>query len=173
MIKACALPEVALLRGYRVGGAYTDCYSTSIDGAVSHAEFVEAFYTTALFKSERFILKWAVNRPSSDFDARQLALGASDQFAAWYVEDRAENQLLLSDFREQTRSWLMVVPAQGCDPSTTLYFGSAVVPKRGPDGLPDNMGLLFRALMGFHKVYSHALLYAASRRLRRLHQHKS
>lgn len=43
---------------------------------------------------------------------------------------------------------------------TTLYFGSAVVPrKRGGMGWP------FTALLGFHKLYSRVLLGSAVRRL--------
>ncbi len=59
-----------------------------------------AFYTTGVFKLERRILKWAVARPSTDEQARQLAAGAIDAFfAAWRVERPHElPQLLLFDF---------------------------------------------------------------------------
>ena len=56
-ILPCPLPDGSLLSRYRLQqGAYTDCYSTEIAGSVSQAEFVEAFYTTWVFKLERAIL---------------------------------------------------------------------------------------------------------------------
>ena len=58
--------------------AYTDCYTADISGPVSHAQYVTAFYTTAVFKLERLILKWAVSRPSTDAQAEQMAAGAID-----------------------------------------------------------------------------------------------
>ena len=94
-IQPRSLPGDALLNTYRANGAYSDCYATDIDGAVSHKQFVTAFYTTALFKLERMILNWAVSRPSSDAQAGRLASGATDAFAAWHVEKRCENQLLI------------------------------------------------------------------------------
>jgi hypothetical protein len=44
---------------------------------------------------------------------------------------------------------------------TRLYFGSAVVPRKGQTGL----GGRYRALLGFHKRYSKILLRAARARL--------
>src|SRR4051812_28810807 len=95
------------------------------------AEFVEAFYTTAVFKLERLLLRVFAARPSTDGQAGKLARGELSSFAAWSVEGRAPDQLLLSDFSGRTRSWLMVSasdePGLAC---TRLYFGSAVVPVR-------------------------------------------
>ena len=104
----CPLPDDALLARYARTDAYTDCYRTEVTGAISFAEYVTAFYTSYLFKLERVILKFAVARPSSDADASRLAAGEADTFAAWYVEARSENEILLCDFRNRTRSWLMV-----------------------------------------------------------------
>lgn len=129
---------------------------------------MRAFYTTWIFKLERAILKWAVSRASTDLDAKRLAEGEIDRFSAWSVEDRNDNQLLMCDFQGRTRSWLMTLPAGDQDTATTgLYFGSAVVAQSNPSGAA-KMGLLFRALLGFHKIYSRILLHAAKTRL--LHQ---
>ncbi|MGH8482587.1 MAG: hypothetical protein ACRES8_09000 [Nevskiaceae bacterium] len=149
------------MRAYARDGHYTDCWATEIPAAVSHARYVEAFYTTWVFRLERWILAWAIARPSTDEQARQLAAGTLDRFAAWRVEGRADNQLLMRDeFTRRTRSWLMVEPlAAG---GTRLYFGSAVV--RKADG---RMGGNFSALLGFHRLYSRLLLHAARRRLER------
>lgn len=165
-IEACTLPEGALLGRYAESGAYTDCFSTEIAGAVSQAQYVTAFYTTFVFKLERVILRLALSMPSTDAEARQLADGSLHAFAAWRVEDRSENQLLMSDFRDRTRSWLMLVPAAaGSGVRTRLYFGSAVVPVRDKKTGAPTMGPEFRLLLGFHKLYSRVLLHSARLRL--------
>ncbi len=163
-IKPSQLPDNALLNKYAQLGAYTDCYVTEVSGNVSHARYVSAFYTTCLFKLERFILKWAVSKPSSDSQAVLLANGETDSFAAWSVEDRCENQLLLCDFTGRTRSWLMVAPVDGEENNKTrLYFGSAVIRQQGSGNARDSSG--FSLLVGFHKIYSILLLYSARFRL--------
>ena len=161
--RSCPLPADALLNRYRAAGAYTDCYVAEVPRAVTHPEFVEAFYTTAVFKLERLLLRWFISRPSTDLQAGQLARGELDSFAAWSVEGRAPRQLLLSDLRGRTRSWLMVAPSGGAGSvGTRLYFGSAVVPVRDPRSGRTGLGPVFRALLGFHKVYSRVLLRAAA-----------
>jgi hypothetical protein len=162
------LPPGAFLEKYQHGEAYADCYVTQIARHVSQAEYVEAFYTTPLFKLERLLLAWLVSKPSTDAQASQLASGTVDSFAAWSVEERREDQLLMSDFQGRTRSWLMVVPVESeSAEGTRLYFGSAVVPARAArtgDPAP-GLGLTFRLLLGFHKLYSRALLFSAKSRL--------
>ena len=166
IVRPCALPEAALLRKYQDGRAYADCYVTEVGGPVSHSAFVEAFYTTALFKVERLILGWFAARPSSDIEARQLAEGSTGSFAAWRVEGRSADQLLLADFTGRTKSWLMVVPVGGpAEPRTRLYFGSAVVPRGNGRSGGREMGFAFHALLVFHKMYSRLLLQAARRLL--------
>ena len=166
-IEPCALPDAALLGRYAEAGAYTDCYATDVSGAVSLAQYVTAFYTTPLFKLERVILKLALQKPSTDAQAGQLAGGSINAFAAWRVEDRCENQLLMCDVFGSTRSWLMVAPVltEG-GVATRLYFGSAVVPKRNAKTGRRSLGLDFRLLLGFHKLYSVALLRSAESRLK-------
>tara|TARA_R110002096_G_scaffold97263_4_gene216700 strand:+ start:13282 stop:13782 length:501 start_codon:yes stop_codon:yes gene_type:complete len=158
-----SLPEHALLQKYRESGDYTDCYRTKIESPVSHREFVKAFYTTWLFRLERFILKWLLSKPSSDDEVQRLVNAQQDKFAAWTVEARAENQLLMCDFRGRTRSWFMT--ARDGD-ATFLYFGSAVIrASTSASGEPE-LGKSISLLMGFHKLYSRALLSAARVRLR-------
>ena len=165
-IQKHALPPDALLRKYVHEGAYTDCFATQVHRQVSLAEYVEAFYTTGVFKLERWILAWSVGKPSSDADARGLALGELGAFSAWSVEGRESDQLLMCDFIERTRSWLMVAPLPG-GAGTRLYFGSAVVPVRDRSGALQ-LGSAYASLMGFHELYSRILLRAASSRLERL-----
>jgi hypothetical protein len=167
-IRPCDLPAGSLLSRYSGSGAYADCYVTEIAGTVSHAEFVEAFYTSAVFKLERLVLRLLVSRPSTDAQARQLAQGELSSFAAWSVEGRAPNQLLLCDFAGRTRSWLMVSAAgSGESANTRLFFGSAVVPVRSKTTGQRSLGFAFRALLGFHTLYSRVLLGAARSRLSR------
>ncbi len=167
-IRSCELPADALLNRHSGGGAYADCYVTEIAKAVSHAEFVEAFYTTAVFKLERLILRLLVSRPSTDAEARQLAEGKRDSFAAWTVEARATDQILLAEFMGRTKSWLMVAAApDGGSRGTQLFFGSAVVPARSAGSGRDSIGFVFKSMLGFHKVYSRFLLKSAAARLSR------
>lgn len=161
----CPLPARALLARYRQQGAFTDCYAIDLDFACAHAQYVAAFYTTPLFKIERLLLKLAVSRPSTDAQAGQLAQGTSDRFAAWHVEERRDDQLLLCDLSGRTRSWLLTEPLAGG--WTRLYFGSAVVPAGHPDAHAKRIGPLSGGLLGFHRLYSRLLLGAAATRLRR------
>jgi hypothetical protein len=162
-VRPLPLPDGALLAVYRDQGAYTDCYAVDIGHAVTQAEFVRAFYTSRLFKLERFVLKWLVAKPSSDPDAAALATGERNAFAAWTVEGRTDDQLLMCDYQSRTRSWFMTAPIDRG--GTRLYFGSAVVPNR-PNGRPDRaFGWAFRWLLGFHKIYARGLLKAAAANL--------
>ena len=170
-IERCELPANALLRKYSIQGAYTDCYATEVARSISRAEYVEAFYTTGVFKLERLILDWLASRPSTDDQARQLAAGTRDTFAAWTVEDQTADQLLLREVSGRTRSWLMVIATGHGDHAgnTRLYFGSAVVPVVDSRTGKTTLGFNFRALLGFHTLYSRVLLHAARSRLLRRH----
>jgi hypothetical protein len=152
------LPPAALLARYLEQGVYTDCFVTTVPTCVSQARYVEAFYTSPLFKLERLFLALVVARPSTDGEARDLASGDLSKFAAWTVEARSADQILLCDFKSLTRSWLMSVQSAE---TTTLYFGTAVAPRKG-----DRVsGSIFRALAGFHQLYARALLRSAVSRL--------
>lgn len=165
IIQPCELPDGALLCHYQRDGAYADCYCSDMPRSVSQAEYVEAFYSTPVFKIERWLLAVLVSKPSTDSQAAELAAGRLDTFAAWRVEGRTPDQLLLSDFRGHTRSWLMSA-ARG-PASTRLYFGSAVVPPVNRTSGKKEMGFIFQTLLGFHKLYSRVLLRAARSRLER------
>ena len=163
-VRPTELPAQALLRRYLRDGHYADCYAVDLPVAVSQADFIEAFYTTPLFKLERAVLAAAAGKPSTYDEARALARGERDAFAAWTVEDRSDTQLLLADFMGRTRSWLMA-EADGHG-GACLHFGSAIVPKRDRDTGRTSIGTGFGLMLGFHKLYSRALLTAARNRLR-------
>ena len=161
-IQKCPVPVKTMLENYSYDGSYTDCYTTEVPGQVPLPEYTLAFYTTPLFQMERLILKLAVAKPSTDIQAGQLASGLRDHFAAWYVEDRTESEILMCDFRGHTRSWLMVAPVPIKElPRTRLYFGSAVVPIRNAKTGKPELGRVYQSLLGFHKIYSILLLYSA------------
>jgi hypothetical protein len=158
------LPQDALSRKDLERGAYTDCYTTDVALQVPHAQYVEAFYTSWAFKLERFVLKWLVAKPSTDEEARRLSRGELDNFAAWTVEQRAPDQVLLADFMGKTKSWLMVAPLS--EGQTRLYFGSVVNPVPRPTHRPST-GRTFGAMLAFHKRYSRVLLGAAAAKITR------
>ena len=169
-IRPCPLPGDALLRKYVDSGDYTDCFCVEIVEPTTQTEFVAAFYTTWIFKLERLILRVFFDKASSDADARRLAESAATSFAAWNVEARNDNQLLLSDYAGQTRSWLMTSPtAAESSGRTRLYFGSAIIKRKDKVRGEKSMGPVFRLLLGPHKLYSRVLLQAARSRLRRKH----
>lgn len=155
-----AVPDRSFLDGCRADGVFTDCYGLTVPGAVGLAALVEAFYTTRLFRLERAVLALALRRPSTDAQARQLAAGTVDTFAAWQVQARSDTEVLLR--AGPTRSWLAVAPSATDPGATQLRFGSAVLPAR-PGG---RLGVTFHALVGLHRLYSRLLLAAAARRLR-------
>jgi hypothetical protein len=165
-IKKCKAPENTMLARYSIVGSYTDCYVVEIPKCISIDKYIFAFYTTFLFKVERLILKWIVSKHSTDAQVSQLAEGKIENFAAWHVERRSDNEILMCDIAERTRSWLMVEPmGTADDPRTRLYFGSSIVPVRNPKTGEQSLGFVFQALLGFHKVYSLLLLYSAKRRI--------
>lgn len=169
-IEKCAVPVNTLLATFSKDGTCTDCYVAEIPGRILLAEFVIAFYTTFLFRLERFILKFVVAKPSVDSQARQLVNGDIEKFAAWQVEARSENEILMCDFQGRTRSWLMAAPIGTVnDARTRLYFGSAVVPVRDAKTGQPSLGFGFQAFVGFHKIYSVLLLYSAKSRIKSQH----
>lgn len=164
-IEAGSLPDGALLARYRdMAGAYTDCFTASVGREVSASEYIEVFYTTWLFKCERFVLM-LIGRACSDADVGALAAGASDKFAAWTVEARADHQLLVCDFAKLTRSWLMIGARRDGLAGAQLYFGSAVVPRARDKAGNPRPPAAFRLLQPVHAFYARALLRAAASKL--------
>jgi AcrR family transcriptional regulator len=161
-IQARPLPSDSLLARHSRPGDHADCYTTDVPGAVGLAAFVEAFYTSRGFLPERLAL-YLVGRGANAADARTLAQGGADHFAAWRVEARTERELLLLDYLGRTRSWLSAEPLPSG--GTRLHFGSGIIRREG-DGPGDRMERgLFQALLPFHARYSRVLLSEAARRL--------
>jgi hypothetical protein len=169
-IQSCALPPLSLLAQRISPGDYADCLTVDVPGAISLSKYVEAFYTSAAFRPERMVLR-LIGRGSNDIDVRALADGSADDFAAWDVEARGADELLLRDFQHRTRSWLMVEelaePVSGAlpgSPATRLTFGSGVM---HPKGTGSGGGKLFRLLLPVHKIYAKLLLKSAAKQLLR------
>jgi hypothetical protein len=161
------VPKDGLLSTYRGSvnperwGTYGDCFSVTVDRVVTLAEFVFAFYTSPVFRIERLILRAVLGAASTDTEARALSDGSAASFAVWYVGERNDEQLLMCDRYERTRSWFRIVAMSGN--RTLLQFGSAVAAARnGPVGAMA-LGAVPRLLLRFHVLYSQVLLQAAKR----------
>jgi len=170
-IERTSVPEDALLKTFRGGahperwGRYGDCFAVLIDHPVGLSEFVAAFYTSPVFRIERWLLSCMVGTASTDNDARGVAEGSRSNFAIWRVGDRTPTQLLMCDRYERTRSWFRVVPAN--DDCTSLQFGSAISDTGNARARSNTLGTTFNLLLGVHIVYSQVLLHAAKLRLMR------
>ncbi len=165
-IEKCALPTQSLLAKYSHDGMYADTYRTEIQGEILFDAYIFAFYTTVLFKIEQFILAHVLRLPSNDNQAKELADGARNEFAAWRVEARNDNELLMCDISGRTRSWFMVHHlGSENNKRTQLYFGSAVAPVINQKTGKSSLGFVFRALLGSHKIYSIFLLYFAKQKV--------
>lgn len=170
-IRECDLPHDALLRRYDRNEGHVDCFRVDVTGHIELGHYVEAFYTTWLFKAERTILSFA-GHPSTDAEATVLAGGQGSRFAVWTVEGRDEDQLLMRDITGRTRSWFKVarITAESSE-GTTLYFGSGVTAVATGKAGRKSMGPVFRMLMPVHILYSRALLAATKRKITRSSQH--
>lgn len=166
VIKAESVPETALLHSYVGDGNYSDCYRARLDRTVDLADYIYAFYSTPLFEIERTILKWAIHKPSTRQDILALADGTTEHFAAWSVEARRPDELLLSDYQNRTRSWLKCVQVNHDGRTQSdLYFGSAIVLADNGVQVSRAARALFYALLPFHQVYSRGLLWSARLKL--------
>tara|TARA_B110000902_G_scaffold253085_1_gene315300 strand:+ start:1336 stop:1842 length:507 start_codon:yes stop_codon:yes gene_type:complete len=153
------IAEQAQLAGY-----YTDCFSIHLDQSVTLPEFINAFYTTPLFRLERLLLSLTVKGRMKDADVTALSRGESDRLAIWQVEARKECEILLSAGR--TKSWLMVASQEGGGGDTQLFFGSVVVPEPPKrEGDAPRLGPVFDSLLSAHRIYSRLLLSSAAQRL--------
>ena len=150
------LPAGSLLARHRGTECYRDAFLASVPGTITLEDFIAAFYASAAFLPERKVLS-LIGRGASPSDIAALAAGRTSNFAAWSVEAREADQILLRDFQDRTCSWLQVEPQ---DDSTRLWFGSGV---RHPDSA------VFRALMPAHRWYARQLLAGAVRRLLKGH----
>ncbi len=66
---------------------YRDCFVRRETDAVTLEQFVERFYCSWAFRPERLALG-LIGRGASSADARRLARGETENFAAWTVIDR-------------------------------------------------------------------------------------
>lgn len=57
------------------GGSYADSYSVDLPGSVLPAGYIEAFYTSPVFKQERMILSVRFKKPSTDTQAFEFYVG--------------------------------------------------------------------------------------------------
>ena len=165
-ILAVPLPEDAFLARYRDSHDYTDSFRLIVPGHIKLGDYINAFYTTPLFRLERLVLAVLLGKRSSDTQVASLAAGTTTRFAAWTVEARGDDQILLCDFLGYSRSWLMCLPSPD-GAATCLHFGSAIVPRRVSATGKASFDPGFHLLKGFHLVYSRGLLASAAASLRK------
>ena len=154
-------PPEGLLTAYdKTPQCHTDCYRATVVKPVNLHDYILAFYDSSAFIPERMLIGFALGRKADREEVRCLANGEITSFSAWTVESRTLDEILLADISGATRSWLKVERTE--DPEkTTLYFGSAVVPRRDQHGRNRAPSLLFTLLTPFHVQYSKVLLAAA------------
>ena len=164
------VPRDTLLAQRMLEGDYGDSFVAEVSGDVSLAAYIVAFYSSLAFRPERTLLG-LIGRGASAADVKALAAGTAETFAAWSVEARADDQILLRDFMGQTRSWLKVEPlpssskAVGRESSTRLLFGSGVGRSPGSGEASAIGRAIFTGLMPFHRFYARQLLAGAVREL--------
>lgn len=157
-VTQCPVPSGTLLARYvGQGWTYTDCYDCDVPHDVVFDDFVHAFYTTWLFRVERLILSCVLRRPITDRDADMMLSGQSEEFAAWRVERRGENEILLCDKSLATGSWFGMQDLGAG--RTRLMFGSVVVADEAP------LHVAVRLILPIHALYSKALLGCAQGRI--------
>ena len=156
------LPDGALLARYQTAEDYTDCFVMDVPGEVSLADYIRHFYGSLSFWPERMVLG-LIGKGATVGDIDNLADHDATDFAAWSVEARTDDQILLRDFRGSTRSWLHVSSIEG---GTRLWFGSAVIAtsRNGEDKALPKAAV---ALMDGHVFYAKQLIRGAVRSLRK------
>jgi len=145
-IIVCDVPTDSLLAGFGSADNYRDCFARNVPDEVGLSEFIERFYCSMAFRPERLLLS-LIRRGANNADARALARGEVDRFAAWNVIERREHEILLQDFTGATASWLSTQAMT--DGKSRLLFGSWVKKPERP---------ITRTLMPFHVFYSRVLL---------------
>ncbi|MEM9173429.1 MAG: hypothetical protein AAGA84_12075 [Pseudomonadota bacterium] len=169
MIEAIAVSRTSPLGRYATGDNYTDCFSVRIEARVSLEQFLAAFYGSRLFALERRFLANALGHRSTQADIDALAEGSTDKFAAWQVEFRGDDNILLCDVSGRTRSWLKCQPdRRSATPATALMFGSAVLRREGHSFKARLSRALIRLTIPLHRLYARALLRAAKNGLNEL-----
>lgn len=161
-IEKVAVPDNCLMTVYRdMPGCEADNFQATFPGPVTLDAYIAAFFDTPLFRLERLILRLFAGRATTRADVVALANGQANSFAMWHVVERSDTEIMLAVERSRIRSWLAIVPPEKPGDPTILRFGSAIVPKSVSASGKGQIGFLFRALTGFHNLYSRLLLRAA------------
>ncbi|MEO0665459.1 MAG: hypothetical protein AAFY97_06945 [Pseudomonadota bacterium] len=152
-VRRSAIPDGSLIARYKGQGNHVDAYVASTARYVDLPTYIAAFFSTSVFRAERLLLSIS-GKQSSDDQVADLAAGRGEHIAAWKVEERSANELLLEATGTPIRTWLAVEPD-----GTALWFGSVVLAKKG------RIPLLARVMMPGHALYSRILLSAALRQV--------
>lgn len=167
-VKKCQIPKDSFLDAYAsLPGCHTDCFSVGVSDPVTLPDFIGAFFTSPVFRLERWVLAVFAAAKTTDMDIGNLASGKSDRLAMWVVEARKCDQIILAVGSGPIRSWLMVAPNPNHAQGAILHFGSVVLPMTDAANGTPKIGLVFRLFLGFHKFYSRILLWSAKRNILR------
>lgn len=163
------LPHRASILRYRLPGNYVDCFGATLRGTIGVEQLLASFLTAPAFRPERWLLACALDMRSGDGEAQALARGDRQAFAAWSVEERDAEQVLLCDFLGHTRSWFMTEP--GSEPGggivTRVRYGTAIV-RRDMHGVAHwGWSLAFWPLLPLHRLYARILLASTLGRITR------
>jgi len=161
-IEKVTVPDHCLMATYRdTPGCVADNFQATLSRPVTLDAYIAAFFDTPLFRLERLILRLFAGRATTRADVEALAAGRADNFAMWHVVERSATEIMLAVDRSRIRTWLAIVPPEKPGEPTILRFGSAILPKSVSASGNGDVGFLFRALTGFHNLYSRLLLRAA------------
>ena len=166
-IAALPPPETSLLAQRRGEDWYRDAFRACVPGHVTLGTFVTEFFAGPAFLPERMALH-LIGRGAGAAEIAALAEGTATRFAAWEMEAREADQLLMHDFLDRTCCWLAVshegdasdlgAPHNaGEREQRFLWFGT---------GLRNPGGPFARWLKQPHRAYARWLLAGAARRLR-------
>lgn len=163
LVRSGTIPTTSLLYEYEtVKGGYCDCYVVDTQGDANLQNYISVFFETWIFKLELKLLSlFGLNRDRPD-QVKQLAEGCVKTFAAWKVEGRTENDLLLAVGTGPIRTWLRVEAHS--ENAVRFYFGSALLPLRTDRNGHPRLDAISMVLLPFHKLYSRILLRAAVRK---------
>lgn len=168
MVRAVDIPSGTMLKAYQAQeGCYTDCYAVDVAGAPDIERFIRIFFDTSIFRLERRILALSGLEATHADDVDALARGHRSRFAAWRLEGKTADELMLRFERPSGRTWLHVADVPDQSGQARLFFGSALLPGARDNDKRPTIGWSLHAFLPFHRLYARMLLRAAAADWRR------
>lgn len=163
-VKRIGVPEGSFLKAYEGReGCETDCFQADVPGHPDIDRFVHIFFDTWVFRIERRLLALLGEDYATSEDVAALAGRSSDTLAAWTVQDRSADEIILAFKRPRGRTWLQATQLDGSLGSTRLRFGSALLPNIDSEGQTASISWGLKIGLPLHRLYARLLLAAAAR----------